>query len=128
MITTGPGVTERMAFRYDGPVFRSYEYDDTRRSGVELSPRKSGATGLDYFGARCYSGAKGRFTSPDPLSGTLLHVLNAQRWNMYAYAVNNPLSHVDSDGRDAIAVVYLKMAVHMGHAGIASVHGDGRGT
>ena len=25
-------------------------------------------TGLDYFGARYYSGAQGRFTSADPLS------------------------------------------------------------
>ena len=84
--------------------------------------------GLDFFGARYMSSAQGRFTSPDPLSGTLLHVLNPQRWNMYAYAVNNPLVYTDPDGRDAIAVRFSKLAVHAGHAGVASVHGDGRGT
>ena len=31
-------------------------------------------TGLDYFGARYMSAAQGRFTSPDPISGTPLHV------------------------------------------------------
>jgi RHS repeat-associated protein len=28
--------------------------------------RTSAETGLDYFGARYFSGAQGRFTSPDP--------------------------------------------------------------
>ena len=90
--------------------------------------RRRSETGLDYFGARYFSGAQGRFASPDPHSGSLLHVLNPQRWNMYAYALNNPLAYTDPDGRDAIAVVFSKMAVHMGHAGVGSVHHDGRGT
>ena len=85
-------------------------------------------TGLDYFGARYNSSAQGRFTSPDPHTGTLLHVLNPQRWNMYAYAVNNPLSYVDPDGRDAIAVDFGNMAVGMGHWGIISVNRDGGAT
>jgi RHS repeat-associated protein len=85
-------------------------------------------TGLDYFGARYFSGAQGRFTSPDPISGTVLHILNPQRWNMYAYAVNNPLAYLDPDGRDAIAVKFGNGAHNLGHAGIASVHHDGKGT
>jgi RHS repeat-associated protein len=28
---------------------------------------RDGETGLDYFGARYFSGAQGRFTTPDPL-------------------------------------------------------------
>jgi hypothetical protein len=31
------------------------------------SKERDAETGLDYFGARYYSGAEGRFTSPDPL-------------------------------------------------------------
>lgn len=85
-------------------------------------------TGLDYFGARYMSAAQGRFTSPDPHTGTLLHVLNPQRWNMYAYAVNNPLLYVDPDGRDAIAVNFGNMAVGMGHWAIISVNRDGSAT
>jgi len=85
-------------------------------------------TGLDYFGARYFSSAQGRFTSPDPVSGTLLHVLNPQRWNMYTYAVNNPLSYVDPDGRDAIVVNFANMAVGMGHRAVISVNRDGSAT
>jgi RHS repeat-associated protein len=85
-------------------------------------------TGLDYFGARYMSSAQGRFTSVDPISGTVLHLLNPQRWNMYAYAVNNPLAYTDPDGRDAIAVKFGNLAHDLGHAGVASVHHDGKGT
>jgi RHS repeat-associated protein len=54
-------------------------------------------TGLDFFGARYFSGAQGRFTNPDPL-------LNAgnpgspQTWNRYAYVSNNPLVYTDPTG------------------------------
>jgi RHS repeat-associated protein len=54
-------------------------------------------TGLDYFGARYFSGAQGRFTSPDP---PLLdqHIDDPQSWNLYAYGRNNPLRYVDPTG------------------------------
>ena len=54
-------------------------------------------TGLDYVGARYFSGAQGRFSSPDPL-------LNSGRpweprsWNRYAYVLNNPLRYTDPAG------------------------------
>jgi RHS repeat-associated protein len=63
------------------------------------------ATGLDYFGARYFSGAQGRFTSPDPSFLKWNKLLNPQRWNLYSYAVNNPFKYVDPDGQDAIAIV-----------------------
>jgi len=66
--------------------------------------------------------------SPDPHSGTVLHVLNPQRWNMYAYALNNPLFYVDPTGMDAIAVGFTNLAVHLGHVGIVSLHSDGSAT
>jgi RHS repeat-associated protein len=60
---------------------------------------------LDYFGARYYSSFQGRFTSPDPLSFWMLgrkkqdlYIANPQRWNKYAYVINNPLRYVDPDG------------------------------
>jgi RHS repeat-associated protein len=54
-------------------------------------------TGLDYFGARYYSGAQGRFTSVDP---SMLSAIMAipQSWNRYAYTLNNPLRFVDPNG------------------------------
>ena len=45
-------------------------------------------SGNDYFEARYYSSAMGRFMSPDPLMFNELRLVNPQRWNMYAYAVN----------------------------------------
>jgi RHS repeat-associated protein len=55
-------------------------------------------TRLDYFGARYYSAAQGRFTSADaPFADQ--HPENPQSWNLYQYAYNNPLANVDRDGR-----------------------------
>ncbi len=56
-------------------------------------------SGLDYFGARYFSGAHGRFTSPDaPFADQ--HPGDPQSWNMYPYVRNNPLQNTDPDGRD----------------------------
>ena len=54
-------------------------------------------SGLDYFGARFYGSALGRFTSPDPLGG---HYEDPQTLNKYAYVRNNPLTLTDPTGLD----------------------------
>jgi RHS repeat-associated protein len=57
-------------------------------------------TGLDYFGARYFSGAQGRFTSPDkPFLDQ--HPEDPQSWNLYAYVRNNPLKLIDIQGNAA---------------------------
>jgi RHS repeat-associated protein len=56
--------------------------------------------GLDYFGARYFSSAQGRFTSPDPKQFTARHLSYPQKWNKYAYVQNNPLTSIDPDGLD----------------------------
>jgi RHS repeat-associated protein len=56
-------------------------------------------TGLDYFWARHYSSAQGRFISVDPLMASA-KTGDPQTWNRYAYVVNNPLRYVDPDGMD----------------------------
>ena len=55
-------------------------------------------SGLDYFGARYFSGAGGRFTGVDPENAGA-DPADPQSWNGYAYARNNPLLYVDPDGR-----------------------------
>ncbi len=62
-------------------------------------------SGLDYFGARYYSSAMGRFSSPD--DGSDWDPTNPQSWNLYSYVRNNPLINVDPDGHDC---VYLNNA------------------
>jgi hypothetical protein len=53
---------------------------------------------LDYFGARYYSGAQGRFLSVDPENASAKEE-DPQSWNAYAYTRNNPLKYTDPDGR-----------------------------
>lgn len=58
-------------------------------------------TGLDYFGARYFSGAQGRFTSPDePLIDQ--DPTDPQSWNLYSYVRNNPLRLTDPTGQACI--------------------------
>jgi RHS repeat-associated protein len=59
-------------------------------------------TGLDYFGARYYSGAQGRFTSVDPVNITPGRMLDPQQLNLYSYVRNNPLKYLDPDGETLV--------------------------
>ncbi len=64
-------------------------------------------SGLDYFGARYYGSALGRFTSPDwsakPEPVPYADFSNPQTLNQYSYVLNNPLAKPDLDGHVAIA-------------------------
>jgi RHS repeat-associated protein len=71
-------------------------------------------SGNDYFEARYYSSAMGRFTSPDPYNivfemmkgrdrAEQMQILtqylsNPQSLNKYSYVINNPLTMTDPDG------------------------------
>ncbi len=55
-------------------------------------------SGLDYFGARYYGSALGRWASPDPAFESEILEL-PQTWNRYSYVYNRPLSITDPDGR-----------------------------
>ncbi len=75
-------------------------------------------TGLDFFEARYFSSAQGRFTSPDEFKGGGLDdpltdkseetigplpyadITDPQTLNKYGYVRNNPLRYVDPDGHD----------------------------
>jgi RHS repeat-associated protein len=50
----------------------------------------------DYAMARFYVNRNGRFTSPDPLSGS---VGNPQSLNRYAYGANDPINSIDPTGQ-----------------------------
>jgi RHS repeat-associated protein len=107
-----------------GNVMRRYDYTPF---GGEIGPSWSGRTtatgygsdtmepkftgkqrdyesglGLDYFGARYFSAAMGRFTTPDwsaiPQPIPYADLTDPQTLNLYAYVRNNPLGHPDSDG------------------------------
>jgi RHS repeat-associated protein len=70
---------------------------------------------LDNFGARYYASSYGRFMSPDPSGAFVLKAINPQRWNMYSYTLNSPLTYTDPTGEDAIAVNFSGMVFGKGH-------------
>jgi RHS repeat-associated protein len=59
-------------------------------------------SGNDYFGARYYSSAMGRWMSPDWAAKAMpvpyANLLDPQSLNLYAYVNNNPLLKADPDG------------------------------
>ncbi|HSL84883.1 MAG TPA: RHS repeat-associated core domain-containing protein [Thermoanaerobaculia bacterium] len=67
----------------------------------DLANTASAADDLDYMHARFYSPHTGRFLSTDPKE--LRNPLRGpQRWNMYTYALNNPLQYVDLSGESPV--------------------------
>ena len=74
----------------------------TRVRSSDTGKERDAESGNDYFEARYYSSAMGRFLSPDwtaqeePVPYASLD--DPQTLNLYAYVRNNPLTSVDSDG------------------------------
>lgn len=73
-------------------------YDHPSSGTTAVTTCIEAATGLDYFGARYFSGAQGRFTSPDPQYFQREMLSDPQRFNLYAYGRNNPLKFIDPSG------------------------------
>ena len=69
-------------------------------------------TGQDYFGARYYGADVARFTTVDPELNIEGSLVNPQKWNRYAYVLNNPLRYTDPDGREPVTI-----AIGVGWAG-----------
>lgn len=80
------------------------ESEQTRLQRALITGKERDAeTGLDYFGARYFSGAMGRFTSPDvPLADQWEK--DPQSWNLYSYVRNNPLRFIDPTGRECVTL------------------------
>jgi RHS repeat-associated protein len=86
VVVTGPGVNE---LKFAGK-------------------RRDSESQLDYFGARYYGNALGRFTSVDPKVISKQRMFDPQQWTMYSYARNNPMTYIDPDGRELKMVVFLE--------------------
>jgi RHS repeat-associated protein len=79
-----------------------YAEDDGIRQEFTAKERDS-ESGLDNFGARYYGSTMGRFVSPDDIFADQ-HQEDPQSWNLYSYVRNNPLAHVDPDGKACTAL------------------------
>jgi RHS repeat-associated protein len=80
---------------------RSSLYSTSTFDGLTVKftgKERDAETGLDYFGARYYSGAQGRFTSADPVMMAPERLRDPQQLNLYVYARNNPLKYIDPTG------------------------------
>jgi len=78
---------------------------DVRQTHVRsrcTGKERDAETGLDYFGARYFSAAQGRWTTPDwsarPEPVPYASLGDPQTLNLYAYVRNNPLGRADADG------------------------------
>jgi RHS repeat-associated protein len=85
------------------PCFGSATYPAPQdiESAKFTGKQRDAETGLDYFGARYFSAAQGRFMSPD--STAYSKMSNPQSWNLYAYSFNNPLRFIDPTGNEVQA-------------------------
>ena len=89
------------------------------------SKERDAETGLDYFLARYYSGAQGRFLSPDEFKGGIVDPFTGQQvgkpgplpyadiWdpqtlNKYGYVRNNALRYIDPDGHSLLDSILNK--------------------
>jgi RHS repeat-associated protein len=73
-----------------------------RAASLFTGKERDTESGNDYFGARYYASSIGRWLSPD-WSAKVMPVPYAklndpQSLNLYTYAGNNPLIHIDADG------------------------------
>ena len=72
-------------------------------------------TGQDYFEAKYDGGARGRFSSVDPIDAVTgsddreqfeAYLSNPQSWNRYVYVWSNPLRYFDPLGQKVYLVTY----------------------
>jgi RHS repeat-associated protein len=99
--TTNTGVVCYDADFY--PYGGERSYTNTCPQNYKFAGKERDAeSGLDYFGARYYGSALGRFVTPDwAAKATAVPYADfgdPQSLNLYAYVRNNPLSKADPDG------------------------------
>ena len=72
--------------------------------------KEADATGLQYFGARYYDPAVGRFMGVDPVG---FQEDNLHSFNRYAYGNNNPVRYLDPDGNDPDLIYMMDPGLFM---------------
>jgi RHS repeat-associated protein len=99
-----------------------YGADSTRQKFT--GKERDSETSLDFFEARYFASIQGRFTSPDPLYYQVMMAVDPQRFNLYAYARNNPLKFVDPNGER----VYVRGDLDFLRTGILYQYAGGQET
>jgi RHS repeat-associated protein len=96
---TMPPLEESDYYPYGGEI--AVSGSDSNRYKFTGKERDA-ESGLDYFGARHYASALGRFMIPDwaekPIDVPYANFGNPQSLNLYSYVKNNPTTFGDPDG------------------------------
>jgi RHS repeat-associated protein len=103
------GSTRAVVLSTTGAVVESYDFEPwgllmpgrTLGSGTKegFSGKEQDAeTGLDYFGARYYMPALGRWAAVDPMAERM------PEWSSFAYDFDSPTSHTDPTGLQAMGI------------------------
>jgi RHS repeat-associated protein len=74
---------------------QKYDVSDSNRQRYALTERD--ATGLEHTWWRKYDSSSGRWTTPDPYTGSM-SVGDPQSFNRYSYVKNDPVNLVDPTG------------------------------
>ena len=79
-----------------------YPYGEDRNSTANDTVKfgtytRDGISGLDYAFQRYYTSVQGRFTTPDPLGGSVA-ISDPQSWNRYSYVGGDPVNKIDPTG------------------------------
>ena len=100
---SAPGVPqEHASFPVDVCVARcEFDGPDPSETVKFTGKKRDSETDLDYFGARYLTSAQGRWMSADPTLSSA-DIDNPQSWSRYTYVNDNPLRHVDPDGRQTV--------------------------
>ena len=85
-------------YPFGGVFANSTSVQPYKYNGKELDTKK-GLNWYDY-GARHYDAALGRFATVDPSSESYYET------SPYAYCYNNPIKHIDPNGKDGIISIY----------------------
>src|SRR5437660_10827080 len=72
---------------------QGYNVPDSNRQKYAMLERDS--TGLDHTWWRKYESSAGRWTSPDPVRGS---IGDPQSFNAYSYTQNDPVNFIDPTG------------------------------
>jgi RHS repeat-associated protein len=108
VITDAAGVTKAESDYY--PWGGELQFVNNDSNDYKFTGKKRDTeTGLDYFGARHYSNALGRWVSadwtPTPIAVPYADFANPQSLNLYSYVTNNPRSVSDPDGHGPINAI-----------------------
>ncbi|RMG23209.1 MAG: hypothetical protein D6732_24955 [Methanobacteriota archaeon] len=97
VINASGSVVEAHDYYPFGLLMPGREYQSGSETKEKFTGKEQdGETGLDYFGARYYSPALGRWLVVDPLAD------DYPLWSSYVYTLGNPILFIDPNGKEVI--------------------------